>query len=147
MILCLHFCFFFFFFFAWLNVNSQPSAKFFIPYLVQFCFNFLIPSKHIELLISLCKILAFMSWYLLGVRPSQRILEPMTWCMQLDFYPLNLLSSADVPCLTCSLKLTGYFVQRYVKILWALLFSLWSFTSYIFVFSYSLHLMWWDINI
>jgi len=53
-------------------------------------------------------------WFL-GVRPFQRTLERMTWCMQQDFCHLNSLGSADVRCLTCSLKLTGYFGQRYVK--------------------------------
>ena len=54
-------------------------------------------------------------WWLLGARLFQRTLEPMTWCMQQDFCPLKL-RSTNAPCLTCSLRQTGYFTQRYVNL-------------------------------
>lgn len=53
--------------------------------------------------------------WIVGVRHFQRTLDRMTWYMQQGFYPLKLVSSANVPCLIYSLKLIGYFAQRYVN--------------------------------
>lgn len=48
-----------------------------------------------------------------GARPFQHILDHMIWCMQQGFCPLKQVRSQGAPCLIYSVRLIGYFVQRY----------------------------------